>query len=398
MNNAGSTPLSQRAIARDDARWALLTGNFVIACGVMAVPGTLNDIARSLDVSIALAGQLIAVAAAVMCFSAPLLAGWVAGFDRRRLLTWALLGYAAGHALCALMPSYETLLPVRAITMLGAALFTPQAAAAVGVMVPPEHRARDITFIFLGWSLASVLGVPIAAWVGEAMGWRMAFFGIAAGAALAAAWVHAALPDGVRPAAMSMKDWRTVLTHPVAMAVVLITALHATGQFTLFAYITPYYKLELSASPAQISLLFMAFGAFGLVGSLLLTRFIQRIGVPRAVLTALGLMALTLLVWPLATTVAAMLVVLMPWGLGCFSSNSAQQARLNLVAPTFAPALMALNTSAMYFGQASGAAGGGWLIAHHGFAPLHWVAAGWVIVAMGLSLVIESPRQQRVGL
>ena len=67
-------------------RWALMFGNFVIGCGVMSVAGTLNDMARSLQVSVALAGQLIAIAAAMMAFGAPLLAGWVAGFDRRRLL------------------------------------------------------------------------------------------------------------------------------------------------------------------------------------------------------------------------------------------------------------------------------------------------------------------------
>ena len=54
----------------------------------------------------------------------------------------------------------------------------------------------------------------------------------------------------------------------------------------------------------------------------------------------------------------------MPWALGCFSSNSAQQARLGAAAPALAPALMALNTSAIYLGQAVGAASGGWLIAH----------------------------------
>ena len=139
---------------QSQVRWALMFGNFVIGCGIMVVPGTLNDLARSLQASVAVAGQLFAVGAATVCFGAPLLAGWVAGFDRRRLLAVSLLGYAAGHALCAAMPSYAALLPIRALTMLGAAVFTPQAAAAVGFMSPPEHRGRAITFIFLGWSMA----------------------------------------------------------------------------------------------------------------------------------------------------------------------------------------------------------------------------------------------------
>jgi len=164
-----------RADRLASARWALLFGNFVIGCGVMAVVGVLNDLTASLHVSVARGGQLIAIAAAVMCFGAPLLAGWVGGFDRRRLLTGSLLWYAAFHVVAALMPSYETLWPVRAATVLGAAVFTPQAAAAIGVMTPPEQRGRAISFIFIGWSIASVAGVPIAAWLGETFGWGWGF-------------------------------------------------------------------------------------------------------------------------------------------------------------------------------------------------------------------------------
>ena len=86
-------------------RRALLFGNFVTGCGIMVVPGTLNDLAQSLQISVALAGQLFAVGAATVCFGAPLLAGWVSGFDRRKLLALSLVGYAVGHALCAAMPS-----------------------------------------------------------------------------------------------------------------------------------------------------------------------------------------------------------------------------------------------------------------------------------------------------
>ena len=373
-------------------------GNFVIGCGVMAPAGTLNDVAQSLQVSVSLAGQLITIAAATMAFGAPLLAGWVAGFDRRRLLALALLWYGAGHVLSALMPSYAALWPVRALTMLAAAVFTPQAAAAIGFMAAPSERGRAITFIFLGWSVASVVGLPVSAWLGETFGWRIAFFAVATLAFAGAAWVFAVMPDGVRPAALSLRAWKDVLTHPVLMAMVLATALSGAGQFTLFSYFAPYFKRTLGSGTEQIALLLLWFGAFGLIGNVVLTRVIDRVGANLAVAVTLSLMAGALLLWPLGSSAIGLALVMVPWALGCFSSNSTQQARLGMAAPALAPALLALNTSAIYLGQAIGAAGGGWLIAHHGFAPLHWVAAGWVIVAMGLSLAIESPRGQKVGL
>jgi len=367
-------------------RQAFLFGNFVIGCGVMALVGVLNDLTASLQVPVSRGGQLIAVSAAVMCFGAPLVAGWVGGFDRRRLLAGSLLWYAAGHAASALMPSYETLMPVRAATVLGAAVFTPQAAAAIGALAPLEHRGRHITYIFIGWSIASVAGMPIAAWLGETFGWRTAFAAIAGASVVAAAWVWAATPDGVKPSALSRRDWAAVFTSPLLMAIVAVTALSGAGQFTLFSYLAPYWKAVLHADATQISGLFLWFGAFGLIGNALMSRRIDQLGAGRAVTIALGGMALSLLAWPLGTGIVPAAIVLLPWGLGCFASNSAQQARLGAAAPGYASALMALNSSAIYLGQAAGASSGGWLIDHGGYGPLPWLGLAWMALAIATSV------------
>jgi predicted MFS family arabinose efflux permease len=283
------------------------------------------------------------------------------------------------------MPAFGALMPVRALTVLGAAVFTPQAAAAIAVMTPPAERGRAITFIFLGWSVASVLGMPINSYIAETFGWAAAFAFVGALSAIAAVGVWRTLPDGIRPAALSLRAWRETLTHPLLMGMVAVTALSASGQFTLFAYFAPYYRQELGVSPGGVSLLFMWFGAFGLLGNVVLQRSIDRFGAARCVTLMLGFMAVSLLLWPLGVGLISMALVITPWALGCFSSNSAQQARLGLAAPALAPALMALNTSAMYVGQAIGAAGGGALVAASGYAPLHWAGFSWMLAAIVLS-------------
>ncbi len=386
MTGAAAAPAALPNARAAQTRWALLFGNFVVGCGIMVVPGTLNDLAHSLQVSVAVAGQLFAVGAATVCFGAPLLAGWVAGFDRRRLLTVSLLGYAAGHALCAAMPSYAALLPVRALTMLGAAVFTPQAAAAVGFMTPPEHRGRAITFIFLGWSMASVFGLPLSAWLGDTFGWRFAFVAVAVIALVAASWVHAVMPDGVRPAALSLAAWKQAFSNPLLMAIVGVTLLAGAGQFTLFAYFTPYFRDVLHASTVEASLLLVWFGIFGLVGNLVLTRVIDRVGSHVAGTAMVCFIAITFMAWPFVGGLVATGLALIPWAFGCFSGQSAQQARLSAVAPALAPALMALNTSAIYLGQAAGASSGGWLIAHQGYSSLSLAGLGWLAVAIALSV------------
>ena len=384
MTAAGAAAVP--VVPHAQVRWALLFGNFVTGCGIMVVPGTLNDLAQSLQISIALAGQLFAIGAAAVCFGAPLLAGWVSGFDRRKLLALSLLGYAVGHALCAAMPSYAALLPLRAVTMLGAAVFTPQAGAAIGYMSPPEQRGRAIAFIFLGWSMASVLGLPMANWIGETFGWRYAFSVIALLSLVAAGWVYAVMPSGVRPAAISLAAWKDAFKTPSLMAIVAVTFLFGAGQFTLFAYFTPYFRDVLHATTNQSSLLLVWFGIFGVIGNLALARFIDRTGAHVAATAMVCLMALSFLIWPFASGVVGIGLATIPWAFGCFSSNSAQQARLSAAAPALASALLALNTSAIYLGQAAGASSGGWLIAHLGYAALSWVGLVWLIACIATSL------------
>jgi len=373
--------------------WALMVGNFVIGTGVMVVPGTLTDISQSLGVSIPKAGQLITAAAILMGVGAPLFASLVAGWDRRRLLALSLVWYGLLTLACAVAPSYPVLLVLRVLAVVSPAIFTPQAAASVGLLVEPHQRGRAITFIFLGWSVASVMGMPLSAFIGGTLGWRWAF-GLVGLLALGSAWwVWRAMPDGVKPAALSRQAWGATLGSSALMLAVGVTLLSAFGQFTLFSYFAPYLLQTLGLSGGSLSLMFLWFGAFGLLGNVMLSRWIDRIGAPRAVLLTLGAMALCLLLWPLGRLgVWQQALVLVPWALGCFSANSAQQARLVQLSPSLASATVALNTSAMYGGQAMGAALGGVMIASGQMLQLHWV--GLVVLGSAMALSVWAASRQ----
>ena len=169
------------------------------------------------------------------------------------------------------------------------------------------------------------------------------------------------------------------------MLCVAVTLLQSASQFVLFAYLAPYYKAQLQTTPLQLSLLFAWFGAFGLLGNILMSRRIDRIGASNAVLWSMGSMALSLLLWPLGSSLVLAALLCVPWGLGCFATNSAQQARLAGIAPALTAGSIALNTSAMYAGQALGAGSGGWLIAQGNMASLHWYGLAGLLAAMGLS-------------
>ena len=376
-----------RDAALPRALWALMMGNFVIGTGVMVVPGTLNDISQSLGVSIPQAGQLITAGAILMGLGAPTFATLVAGWDRRRLLTLSLVWYALLMGICALAPNYTALLPLRVLAVISPAIFTPQAAACVGLLVPASQRGRAITFVFLGWSVASVMGMPLSAWIGGTLGWRWAFGLVALMSVASAAWVWRDMPNGIRPAALSRQAWGQTLGSPALMLAVGVTLLSAFAQFTLFSYFAPYLVQTLGIGGGTLSLLFLWFGAFGLAGNVALSRWIDRIGASSGALLMMGGMALSLLLWPLGRAgLWQQALVLVPWAIGCFAANSAQQARLVHMSPALAPATVALNTSAMYAGQGMGAALGGVMIAQGQMLRLHEVGLVVMLAAMALSV------------
>ncbi len=388
MTTFGKTPQTQ-GTSEPALLWTLLIGNFVIGTGVMLVPGTLNDISSSLQVSVASAGQLITAGAITVCIGAPLLAAAVTRLDRRMLLAVSMLWFALLNAACSLAPSYTSLMLLRILAMVSAAIFTPQAAAVASMLVAPERRGRAITTVFLGWSVASVFGSPLSALVGGTYGWRAAFWILALLALLCALLVWRVIPKDVKPPALSVAIWRQTLSSKLLIVTLLVTALSSSGQFMQFAYFSPYVAQQLKGSATDVALLFAVFGLFGVIGSFAVSRMVDRMGPPKAVMITLVLMAISLLLWPLGTSIATLAMLCVPWGLGCFSCNSAQQARLVALAPAVASVSVALNTSAIYLGQGVGSAFGGVMVNQGLMAQLHWAGLGGLLLAMVFSALAQ---------
>ncbi|MCS6763312.1 MAG: MFS transporter [Candidatus Protistobacter heckmanni] len=167
----------------------------------MIVSGTLNKISSGMGISVPEAGQLITAFAVSCCLGAPLFASLASRVERRLLLTVALSIFALGHAASALADSLGLLLGMRFLSAFGSAIFTPQAAATVSLLVPQAERGKVVGTIFLGWSIASVLGLPLGHAIGAAWGWRAAM------SVLGAALVWRVLPGGLFTAPISREAW-----------------------------------------------------------------------------------------------------------------------------------------------------------------------------------------------
>jgi predicted MFS family arabinose efflux permease len=381
------------------ATTALLFGNLVIGIGVMVVPGMLNHLAKDLRISIPVAGQLIALAAVVMAIGAPLIAALTSSVNRRLLLTIAQLFYMAGALLCAAAPQFTALLPTRAIMVIGAAIFTPQAAATIGLLVAPEKRSGAVTTIFIGWSISAVIGMPVGNLIAEHLGWRYGFLLIAGLALVSAIWVWRIIPAGLTVPKLSFASWQGVFTRPRLMTILAVTLISSSGQFTILSYVAPYLAEHVGASPATFSLLMALNGIAGVAGSLWVTKNVGRLGAEKTVRRACIVLAIGISLWAIETLITGRFVIgywlsytilaigCCAWGAGSFATNSTQQARLAGVAPELASASIALNSSAMYAGQSIGALIGGLLLAGFGFSALPWIATGLLVAALIVSNV-----------
>lgn len=366
--------------------WSLTLGNFAIGTGAMIIPGMLNELTADLATTPAAIGVIISAFAMTICFGGPFFASWTSKIERRKLLTGALVLYAITHFLAAVALGYGMLLAVRIITAIGAGLFTAQAAATASLIVPPEQRGKAIGLAFLGWSLAAVFGMPLGAYLGAEIGWRATIALVGVLSAASAAWVWLQIPANVFVAPMDRAAWQSLFANKPLLLAISVTAVGAAGQFTAFSYMAVILKEFIGATPGTISVLFLLFGISAVTGTIIGARVMDQVGAAQVALAAMACMAVALMLWSLTRgSLTFTVVLLLLWGLGCFSFNGAQQVRLVDLAPHLASASVALNSSALYMGQAFGALVGGLIISTYSMEYLSIVGAVLMLAAMAMS-------------
>jgi len=370
--------------------WTLLFGNFVIGVGVLMPAGMLNELSLAFAQDAAATGTLIGYGAALLCIEAPLLAFATNRVDRRILLTAALVVYAVGHLVSAFAPNFAMLMIARLTMIGGAAVFTPQAASAIGLFVAPEKRVGAVAFIFLGWSVAVAVGVPLAALICAYTSWSTVYLIMAVACTIAAIGVFATLSGKLHAPRMSLASWGRVVTNGKIISVLSVTMIFIAGQFTVYPYLAVELKSRFDASAAVISTLFAAYGIAGLTGSVVAAGLIGRLGAPKTVNLHLSLVVMGFLLWWVSGSfLAAAVIGLIAWGYGGGPSISGQQARLIMADPEAATASVALNTSVLYAGQAAGTYMGGLLLNAPGTHLNGVVAMSLVIVALSVSLAVR---------
>ena len=371
---------------------ALMLGNIVTGCSVLAPAGMLSELSADLDVSIRGAGLLITFGAVVLCLGSPLTAWLTSRIERRTLLTATLAVLAFTNAASAFAPDYASLLVIRLVMLSVGALYTPQAAGTAALIVPAEKRGSTIAFIFLGWSLAAAVGLPLIAFVASRYGWRTVFGGIGAIGCISFLSLAWRLPGGLIGAPVDLKTWADVGRNRMIILLLSITTLQMSGQFVVFTFMGPLVRQLTQASPDAVGLIFAIYGLCGFIGIAVATRIVNSWGAYNTSLLFTVLMLTGVTGWAVSAGIYPLMACSVAiWGLGFASTNSMQQVRLVTVAPALASASVSLNTSVLYIGQAVGSAIGGVLYARDLLYGAGYVAMSFVALAL-VMVILTKPR------
>lgn len=379
-------------VERRFAATALMLGNIVTGCAVLAPAGMLSELSGDLGVSIRDAGLLITFGAIVLCVGSPLSAWLTSQIERRTLLAATLAVLALTNLASAFAPDYASLLAIRLVMLAVGALYTPQAAGTAALIMPPEKRGSTIAYIFLGWSLAAAIGLPLITFVASRYGWRAVYGGIGMLGAFSFLLLAWRLPRGLVGAPVDLKTWTDVARNRMIVLLLSITTLQMAGQFVVFTFMGPLLTKLTNASPDAVGLVFALYGVFGFIGIAIATRIVDSWGPYKTsvlftvlMLTGISGWALSAGIYPLMACSVAL------WGLGFASTNSMQQVRLIGAAPALGTASVSLNTSVLYIGQAVGSAIGGVLYSRDLLYGSGYVSMGFVTLAL-VVVILTRPR------
>ena len=362
---------------------ALMLGNVVTGCAVLAPAGMLKELSEGLDVSIRTAGLLITFGAIVLCVGSPVTAWLTSRIERRVLLSATLAVLAATNIASAFAPDYASLLGLRLLMLAVGVIYTPQAAGTAAMIVPETRRGSTIAYVFLGWSLAAAIGLPLIALVSHRYGWRVAYGGVGALGLISFLLLTWRLPRGLFGAPVALRTWLDLARNRLVMLLLLVTTLYMAGQFVIFTFMGPLVARLTGASADAASLMFALYGVFGFLGVAVATRIVDGWGAYRTSLLSVSLVLAGVAGWALtAGNYVLMAVSVAIWGLGFASSNSMQQVRLVAAAPSMASASVALNTSVLYVGQAIGSAVGGVLYGGDFLYGMGYAATAFLALAL----------------
>lgn len=378
---------------------ALSVGAFGIGTTEFIIMGLLLQVATEMQVSVPAAGLLISGYALGVCVGAPILTLATRRMPRKAVLLALMAIFTIGNAACALAPNYALLMAARVLTSLAHGTFFGVGSVVATGLVAEDKRASAISTMFIGLTIATLLGVPVGAWIGLLLGWRAAFWAVTAIGVVAFAVVAALVPGDVGDddKAISLAREVAVLGRAEVLLGLGMTVFGFAGLFVVFTYIQPILTRFTGFSAAAVSPVLLVFGVGLAIGNVAGGRLADR-GLGRALIGTLAALAIVLVgLAAVLSTKSLTVALILLLGIAAFSTVAPLQLRvLEAAGPQGRTLASSLNIAAFNLGNALGAWAGGVTIDRGlGLAALPLVASA--ITAIGLALALWSLRRDRAS-
>jgi predicted MFS family arabinose efflux permease len=346
---------------RRGALVALAASAFVYVAAETLPVGLLPEIADGLSVSEADVGLLVTSYAVVSGLTTIPLTAITMRIPRHRLIAGVVGVFVVTQVAGALAPTFGLLMAARMVAALAHGVFWSTLAPVAARLVPAGQAGRATAFVFVGNSLAIVLGVPLGSALGQALGWRLAVGAFALAGAVAFVALVVALPamaalpqDLAARTGERLRAATTIIRSGPVAAVCAVTVLLVIGHFAAYTYIAPLVRRDGGPTGFGLSALLLGYGIAGLLGNVLVGRLVDRR--PGPLLTAMIAVivaALSVLALSPGTTITA--IAVLAWGAAFTASPVILQAAILRVAPAARDAASAVYVVAFQIGIAGGA-------------------------------------------
>lgn len=366
---------------------ALAIAAFGIGTSEFIIMGLLPNLSEDFHVSIPKAGVLVTGYALSVTIGAPIVAIATAKLERKSALLLLMGVFTLGNLACAVAPTYNLLFAARVLTALCHGAFFGIGSVVAANLVPRNQRAQAIALMFSGLTLANVLGVPAGTALGQAYGWRAAFWAIVPIGFLAAAAVFVLVPSQPSSSSKLLHEFR-VLRKPQVLLVLAMSILTSASLFCVFTYIAPMLEAVTLVSPHTVTLTLLLFGVGITVGNLLGGTLSDWRPMAFLIGALLTLIASLLVLYYAEPHVLPAIIMILLWGAIQFAAGAPLQSRIVDHAAAAPNLASTLNQGAFNFGNATGASLGGMMLtAGYTYRQLPLASAIVTLITLALALI-----------
>lgn len=391
--NAVITSSQRRALR------ALSIAYFVQATGALSVAGSLPAISAAWQLTDAQSARLLSVFGLTFALAAPLVQVLFGHLHRRRLVLTGIALFSLGAFAFVLSPGYNALLASRILMGAGAGFIGPVLVALGSELVHEQQRGRAIGMVLLGVSMASLAGIPLAAWVASLWGAKALFVLVGLLSLLSGLNILLTVPDDSAGTRIRLREMAGVLADGKYLTAFLVVFFITSGVYSFYAFIAPLIRDTYTGGTHAVSAALAVLGVAGVLGNLWVTRAATRFTAEKLLLSGMTLLIVdTALIAVLPKALVVLLAALVVWAFVTDLLWPSQQRRIvELASVRHRGIALALTSAFMFGGIGFGSAVASWIYPLAGFYGLIGMSVVFILLAM-LSLQLSEKRRQPVNI